>query len=67
MPGKNGLECLQEIKQRNGFEKVPVYLYSTGLNETDCKKALAIGAKDCIKKPPSVNELSKILDTVLSE
>ena len=65
MPGKNGLEYLKEIKQKEELKPVCVYLYSTGLSDKDCKVALHIGAEDCIKKTASLKELSSVLSNIL--
>lgn len=65
LPGKNGLECLKEIKQKKELQSIPVYLYSTGISDADCKTAVHIGAADCIKKTGTIKELSNVLADIL--
>ena len=65
MPGINGMECLKKLKQQNTFENVRMYLYSTGINDNQCKEALKIGANDCFKKPSSIEKLADLLRAVL--
>lgn len=65
LPGKSGLECLKEIKQKKELRSIPVYLYSTGFSDTDCEMAVQIGATDCIKKTETIKELSNVLTEIL--
>lgn len=65
MPILNGFECLSLIKKTDGINDIPVIIYSTGLNDHVCKKALQQGAADCIKKLSSINELAETLRKIL--
>jgi PleD family two-component response regulator len=65
MPRINGMTCLQEIKKISRIEKVPVYMYSTGMNARDGQKALHLGAVDYIIKPSSISGLNQLLLKIL--
>jgi two-component system, OmpR family, phosphate regulon response regulator PhoB len=55
MPGKNGLEGLRLIRERN--EHVPVVMI-TGFDQTDMAcEALRLGASDYLKKPCGPHQL----------
>ena len=66
MPRTDGMVCLQEIKKLSRVAQVPVYMYSTGINATEGKKALQLGAIDYIIKPNSISSLSAVLRKILS-
>ena len=65
MPRINGLTCLREIKKISRIEKIPVYMYSTGMNAWDGQKALHLGAVDYIIKPSSISGLSQLLKKIV--
>ena len=65
MPRVNGLKCLEEIRKIKKLAKVPVYIYSTGINSREGQKAIMLGAEDYIIKPNSINALSSILREIL--
>jgi CheY-like chemotaxis protein len=50
MPGMNGFEVLEQL---NRDYQIPVILYTTACNEQVKKKALSLGAVDCIQKGTS--------------
>ena len=66
MPKTNGIICLQEIKKMKRISHVPVYMYSTGMNAHDGKKAVQLGAVDYIIKPNSITSLSNLLKKILN-
>jgi two-component system chemotaxis response regulator CheY len=52
MPGFNGLECLQMIKQRPFIRDIPVYIYSiSNITEKQKLQAITLGAEKWITKP----------------
>ncbi len=61
MPRMDGFDCLREIKKLPGFERVPVILYSNGINEEACKRAIALGAAGCVRKASDIPKLSDII------
>jgi CheY-like chemotaxis protein len=65
MPRMNGIACLGEVKKINRIAHVPVYLYSTGIDAQQGKKALQMGAVDYIAKPNSISNLSAVLKKIL--
>lgn len=50
MPVKDGFQFLDEIRKDPSFNKIPIIVFSTLGQESDIKKALALGAKDYINK-----------------
>ena len=67
MPALNGLECLAEIKKTVPGKNVPIILYSTYIDVGICKKAMGLGAVDCIKKPIMISVFQKMLREVLAK
>jgi CheY-like chemotaxis protein len=65
MPGKNGLECLEDIRNHSRLRKIPVVILSTTKDEGVIKDAYSKGANFYISKPSSFsglkNEIRKIL------
>ena len=51
MPKQNGLACLEEIKKLSELKAIPVILYSNYIDPEMEKKAMALGATLCMKKP----------------
>lgn len=64
MPGRNGMQCLNDIKKMKSLEKVPVIMYSTSPDGRAGDKAMAFGAAAYIRKPSSLSSLSQILKQV---
>jgi CheY-like chemotaxis protein len=65
MPGKNGIECLMEIKQMKQFDDVAIAIYSTSSSEQDIEETLVLGANVYIKKPNDFATLKSILEYVI--
>ncbi len=51
MPGKDGYEVCQQIKQHPQFGKTPVILMSGVVNKTVAEKAFSVKADELIRKP----------------
>ena len=51
MPGKDGYEVCQQIKQTPGFGNTPVVLMSGVVNRNVAEKAFAVKADELIRKP----------------
>lgn len=66
MPKKNGLECLQEIKQNILFKDIVIAMYSTSSSEEHIEETFVNGANIYIKKPNDFNTLKKILSDVVT-
>lgn len=60
MPGKNGLECLKELRENRQLKKTPIVLTSTKLNHT-VKEALMEAGATYILEKPSYNEWSSFI------
>lgn len=67
MPVKNGLECLEEIRARAGYEQVPIVILSTSVAQYLWESAYKNGANLYIQKPTSFNGLIEILKKCLLE
>lgn len=61
MPRINGLDCITAVKQLPGCHNVPIYLYSTSVDEQLGRQANALGAAGYLKKPVSADNLAKLL------
>ncbi len=66
MPGKNGRECLLEIKNNPRFSGIPVVIYSTSVNQRDIRDTHGMGANLYVPKPNSFKELIAVITKVLS-
>jgi len=65
MPVKNGLECLTEIRNLEGFEDVRVIILSTSVAKYMLDSAYEGGAHLYIQKPTSFSGLIEILKKCL--
>ena len=65
MPAVSGLECLELIKKDN--KHVNAIIYSTGVDDNMCDKALKKGATACIKKQGSIHDLAGVLKRLLQQ
>ncbi len=65
MPRSNGLECLRMIKKIKKLDAVPVFIYSTSVDEEIYTKAHLYGAAGCIKKPLRTEILTDQLKTIM--
>jgi len=66
MPRKNGLECLEELKQHSKLKKIPVIIYSTSANPHQVEDTFKKGAHLYIQKPDSFSRIKEVLNKVLS-
>ncbi|HWJ29746.1 MAG TPA: response regulator [Flavisolibacter sp.] len=68
MPGKNGYDIINEMKEHPAFSHVPVIITSTSSTKTIIDKCLSMGAADYLIKPdtfveyePFVRNLYKLI------
>ncbi|AKJ65337.1 hybrid sensor histidine kinase/response regulator [Kiritimatiella glycovorans] len=61
MPGRNGIEALKEIRERDS-EVAVIMLTGYGALET-AQQAIRLGANDYLEKPFDINNIRKIVDT----
>ncbi|MEO6284472.1 MAG: response regulator [Dyadobacter sp.] len=66
MPVKNGLECLEEIRQLSGFENIPIVMLSTSVAQYLWESAYQNGASRYIQKPTSFAGLVEILEKCIA-
>ena len=67
MPGKSGLECLEEIRSsEGGLKEVNIVMLSTSSDPENIQKALDLGATCYAVKPSSFEKLKSLLEEVLS-
>lgn len=59
LPGKNGLECLQDIRNHARLKQLPVVILSTDTDEEVIKDAYRKGANFYIAKPNSFQALKQ--------
>jgi len=65
MPGKNGYECLTEIKNTHKLKDIMVVIFSTTASQHAIEKTYSLGANYYISKPSSFALLKKAIETVL--
>jgi|ERR1700757_82723 len=65
MPRVDGKECLVEIRKMERLQKVPVYIYSTSLQEKDREETLSLGATGYFIKPYSTTALVSMLSKII--
>lgn len=66
MPGKNGIECLKEIKGDGRLSSLPVVIYSTSGNQQDIIDTHLNGASFYIRKPNSYFGLTSVIKKIFS-
>jgi len=67
MPRKDGRMALNEIKSNPQLLYLNVMIFSTSASETDINHSLKNGAKRCIVKPATFEELMKIFRSISEE
>jgi len=65
MPRMDGFECLREIRKVDELAGIPVILYSNGINDEACKKAIHLGASGCVRKAADIPKLTSIIKRVM--
>ncbi len=66
MPGKNGKECLEEIKNNSRLKDIPVVIYSTSAMGKDIRETHSLGANLYVSKPNNFNTAISIIKKVFS-
>lgn len=66
MPGKNGRECLAEIRSRAEWSSIPIVIYSTSTNKKDIRETYTCGASLYLMKPSSFRTLVDIIRKAFS-
>lgn len=66
MPGKNGFECLEEIRKQEGrVKEINIIILSTSNDPQDIEKALELGATFYAVKPNRFDVLKSFVKDVL--
>lgn len=66
MPGKTGKECLEEIRQHQDWQSIPVYIFSTSANKKDIHDTYHSGANLYVLKPATFPELIGVIRKAFS-
>ncbi len=61
MPVIDGLKGISILRTIEKLKRVPIIMYSNGINDKLCDDAMNAGASFCLKKSVSINELSIFL------
>ncbi len=62
MPGKDGFQCLKEIKSDDNLKDIFIAIYSTSESEKDMEETFRNGANIYICKPADFNKLKQVLE-----
>lgn len=66
MPVKNGMECLQLLREDRKFDTVPIIIYSTAVSKNDIDKAYRNGANYFIVKPNTIEDIAGMIKKICS-
>lgn len=64
MPKVNGFEVLEQLKSDSRTKDIPVVMYSSSVEESDIKKAYALGANSYLKKPETLNDMKDLFKQI---
>ncbi len=67
MPELDGFKATRLLKKDDALKHIPVIFCSTKSEETDRDWAKLQGAVGFIRKPPNVEELSQVLESVINK
>lgn len=65
MPRKNGIECLDEIKEDEKLKNLPIIIFSTSLDSEIVNKLYQKGASYYIRKPGDFSKLKSVIEKAL--
>ena len=63
LPGTDGREVLQQVKQDENLRKIPIVVFSTSNNPADIEYCYRSGANGYLVKPMDLSELQRTIDT----
>ncbi|HEU5291214.1 MAG TPA: response regulator [Cyclobacteriaceae bacterium] len=66
MPRKDGFQCLQEIKQHEKFQLLPIVIFSTSFQPDVINKLYDHGAHYYIRKPSNFEHFKKVIHYAIS-
>jgi CheY-like chemotaxis protein len=64
LPGKSGLEVLQEIKQAASLKSIPVVVLTTSDREEDVSRCYLHGTNSYLTKPVQFDDCLKLVDEI---
>jgi CheY-like chemotaxis protein len=67
LPRVNGLDVLNFIKSQDFIRDVPIVVFTSSSDAREKRQALALGAKEFITKPISLNSMMDTLNQVCSK
>lgn len=67
LPGAAGFELLARWKKIPRYASIPVVVISSFDNPRDTERALKLGAAACLEKPPAVEEVRRLLRTLIAD
>ncbi|MCG8572979.1 MAG: response regulator [Spirochaetes bacterium] len=65
LPGIDGRKILKMIKNDSVLKTIPVIIFTSSNEEKDIIKCYELGANSYIQKPIDINELYKIIKTII--
>ena len=65
MPGKDGFQVLQYLKEHSELVVIPTLIWSSSTDIRDVKRAYCLGANGFLKKPTDYDEFVPMLKKVL--
>lgn len=64
LPGRSGLEALEDIKSDPDLRSIPVVVLSTSEAERDVMRSYALGANSFVAKPMDVDEFAHAIHAI---
>lgn len=61
MPVKDGIECLQLLRETSKYDQLPIIIYSTSVSKNDIDKAYTNGANYFIVKPNALEDITDMI------
>lgn len=65
MPNMGGFKMIDELKKDEKFEEIPIFMISAKTDDVHVKKAKDSGAKDYIKKPIDISDITHRVKKIL--
>lgn len=66
IPGKDSMECLEEIEADSKFNKMVTAIFSEPISEDEIEDIFVKGANIFMKKPESFEALKKVLTEIIT-
>ncbi|WP_160140044.1 response regulator [Chryseobacterium sp. c4a] len=66
IPGKNSMECIDEVKTNSKFSNMVTAIYDDEISENEIEEAFVKGNNICMRKPSDFETLKKVLTEVIT-